>query len=604
MTGRARLARALELIARLPLLGEPELARLIGIDVVDARGLRFELERRGWIEWFIPGTYALSARRLSVVREEALPQLASAFGMEPSELSRHLPVRRHDTLQRMACLEITARTNRFLADLAASPGLPELVELADARSLPLALSARERWWPPGVHGYGCLRAGELWAPFFLAVDRVAAPDEHRRALVAGWAGAAEAIAPRWGAEGLPVVLLVCAGERERAVFEGRLVSIAERGDRRIDVLLTSVQDVEREGPAGVIWRQPGSAAPSSLIERLGWGREPALPRLHLHDAWETASPPQTRPSLREWAPRAATDPAAPALEHAAAVVLATDRDEKRVHELIAQYPLVTARDLAYLAGLPPDAVERRLDWLLQCRVIAIEDDDATESAGPRHCRVTQPGVNLLALRAAAPVKRFGRFSPLIALEPGKPVRHREHLLGVHRVFARLAEDALAAGGRLVQRRNEAASTRRFRHDGRTAWTRPDGSGVVEVEGSCLPFLLEYDRGTLDRGDLAAKLGGYRAYFATEAWRQDFETVPLVLFVCTNDQAERRVAEAVCTAAPGVPVRLTTEWRYECDGRNPAGLLGPIWRDQHHAEPREVFWPRGQHRRAGGAGARA
>lgn len=587
MTDQARLARALELIARLPLLGEPELARLMGIDVVDARGLRFELERRGWIEWFVPGTYGLRPRRLSFVREEALPELARAFGVEPGELARHLPARRHDTLQRIACLEITAWTNRFLADLAASSGVPQL-ELADARSLPLALSVRERWWPPGLEGYGCLRAGDLWAPFFLAFDRVAAPDEHRRALVAGWAGTAEAIARHWGAEGLPVVLLVCAGEREQAVFERRLVSVAERGDRRIDVLLTSVEDVAREGPAGAIWREPGSASRGSLIERLGWGREPALPRPHLHDAWETASPPQTQPPLREWAPRAASDPAMPALEHAAAVALATDRDEKRMLELIAQYPLVTARDLAYLAGLPLDAVERRLDWLLQCRVVTVEDDDVAGGAIPRHSRVTQQGVHLLALRAAAPVKRFGRFSPVVALEPGKPVRHREHLVGVHRVFARLAEDAQRAGGRLVQRRNEAASTRRFRHEGRTAWVRPDGSGVIEVGECCLPFLLEYDRGTLDGGDFASKLGGYRAYFAAEAWRLDFETVPLVLFVCTDDQAERRVAAAARTSARGVPLLITSEWRFERDPDNPSGLLGAIWRTPTNAGDRRTL----------------
>jgi hypothetical protein len=150
---------------------------------------------------------------------------------------------------------------------------------------------------------------------------------------------------------------------------------------------------------------------------------------------------------------------------------------------------------------------------------------------------------------------------------------------VNRVFERLAQDLQRAGGRLALRRNEAESTRRFRYEGGAAWIRPDGSGLLELDGERLPFLLEYDRGTLDGGDFAAKLGGYQRYFAGEAWRQDFDGAPTLLFVCADDRAEQRVARAVCAAAPDLPVLSTSEWRYEGDPRNPAGLLGPIWRGQ-------------------------
>lgn len=93
----------------------------------------------------------------------------------------------------------------------------------------------------------------------------------------------------------------------------------------------------------------------------------------------------------------------------------------------------------------------------------------------------------------------------------------------------------------------------------------------------MPFLLEYDRGTLDRSDFASKLGGYRAYFAEEAWRRDFEFSPVVLFVCTDDQAEDRVAVAAHAGASGVPLLITSEWRFERSPGNRAGLLGPVWR---------------------------
>lgn len=103
------------------------------------------------------------------------------------------------------------------------------------------------------------------------------------------------------------------------------------------------------------------------------------------------------------------------------------------------------------------------------------------------------------------------------------------------------------------------------------------NGPRRGEGRCLPFLLEYDRGTLDRSAFASKLGGYRAYFAEEAWRRDFEFSPVVLFVCTDDQAEDRVAVAAHAGASGVPLLITSEWRFERSPGNRAGLLGPVWR---------------------------
>ena len=599
MRGReTHLARALEWIARLPLLGEPELACLLGIDIADAPGVRIELERRGWIEWFVPGTYALRPRRLSFVREEAIAELAGALRIAEAELPHHLTARRADMLDRIVRVEITAWVNRFFADLATSPGVRQM-ELADARSLPLALSARERWWPPGVEGYGCLRAGELWAPFFVAWDRVAAPDEHRRKRVASWASAAAAVAARWGAEGLPVLLLVCAGERGQEVWERALRSSAERaGERPFDVLLTSTGNVAPEGAAGVVWSDPVSGRSGPLVERLGWGTVPTVRRWRLPDDAVARMPPQTIPALRQWAPHAAPNSRTAVTERTGAVAMTTDRDQKRLLEWIGHHPLLTSTELATLVGVPEVAVERRLDWLLLCGVVRVDANAPSGEASAERFVLTRIGLRVLATRDAVPVARYGRFAGVRAFDAGTPedggqsrVRHREHLLGVNRVFAQLAVDALRVGGRLAIRRNEAESTRRFRHDGGTAWIRPDGSGLLELDGERLPFLLEYDRGTLDGGDFAAKLGGYRRYFAAEAWRQDFDAVPAVLFACVDDRAEQRVSVAGRAAVPDLPLLITSEWRYERDTRNPAGLLGPIWRETGTGSARRKVWPR-------------
>lgn len=324
----------------------------------------------------------------------------------------------------------------------------------------------------------------------------------------------------------------------------------------------------------------------------------ALALLGVTDDAVARMPPRTTPALRQWAPHAAPNSRTPVTERTGAVAMTTDRDQKRLLEWIGHHPLLTSTELATLVGVPEVAVERRLDWLLLCGVVRVDANAPSGEASAERFVLTRIGLRVLATRDAVPVARYGRFAGVRAFDAGTPedggqsrVRHREHLLGVNRVFARLAVDARREGGRLAIRRNEAESTRRFRHDGGTAWVRPDGSGLLELHGERLPFLLEYDRGTLDGGDFAAKLGGYRRYFATEAWRQDFEAVPAVLFVCVDDRAEQRVSVAGRAAAPDLPLLITSEWRYERDTRNPAGLLGPIWRETGTGSVSRKEWPR-------------
>ena len=236
-----------------------------------------------------------------------------------------------------------------------------------------------------------------------------------------------------------------------------------------------------------------------------------------------------------------------------------------------------------------------MERLLGCAVVRVYDAAAPADLAARHLLLTPLGLRLLARRDAVPPARYARFAGISAPHPGPGTRptpraaigiihHRKHVLGVNRVMARFARDAQRGGGRLAVCRNEAQSTRRFRHNDRAAWIRPDGSGVVELDGRQLPFLLEYDRGTLDSGDFAAKFGGYRRYFAAEAWRYDFAAEPVLLFVCADDRAEEHVAGAVRRAdhesAARFPLLLCSEWRFAADSRNPAGLLGPVWRSPY------------------------
>ena len=577
MSARAsRLDRALEWVARLPLLGEAELALLLGAPEREARALRLELERLGWTEWLVPGEPGLPGERLSCVREAALPELARRLGVAEGELPAHVPVRRADVLDRIVRVGTAAGVNRFLAELAADPGVPG-VELEDARSLPLDLPRRERWWPAGVDGYGCLRAGSLRAPFFVAWDRGAAPDEHRRLRARGWAGPAPAAGGSWGREGMPPVLVVPAGRRAAPAWERAASSAADPPPAGPPGILIASGEGAADGPAGATWLDPLSGRGGPLLDQLGWGDAPPLRHVRVEEgAGHPVARAATAP-LRRCAAAEATAPGTPAAGRLAALAMATDADEKRMLEFVGRWPLITAGQLAGLAALPYAAVERRLQGLRRLGAVRVDcEAQPGEPVGAGELLLLTPlGLRLLARRDGVPVRRYARLAGVSAPHAGAagtepppgatpPLRHHAHQLGLNRAAAWLASEARAAGGRLASCRNEAESTRRFRHGDGASWVRPDASGVLVLGGRALPFLLEYDRGTLDSGDFRAKLAGYGRYYAGEAWRHDHDEAPGLLFVCSDPGAEARVERAVRLALAGsgtpLPVVLMTEKR--------------------------------------------
>lgn len=84
--------------------------------------------------------------------------------------------------------------------------------------------------------------------------------------------------------------------------------------------------------------------------------------------------------------------------------------------------------------------------------------------------------------------------------------------------------------------------------------------VCYSEAEPRPFLLEYDRGTLDAGDYRAKFAGYRRYFAAREWQRHFDSEPVLLFVCVDGRAERRVTHAAHESRLDLPLSTTVEWR--------------------------------------------
>jgi hypothetical protein len=368
-----RPARTLEWIARLPLCGEPELAGLLGADPIDVRHLVHELATRGWVESMVPGSPELELRRLSLVRDEAVPALAAALDLAPADVPRRAPVRLKDVLNRVSRVEITAGVNGFLANLASSLRRSGIAELVDARSLPLAAPVGERWWLPTIEGYGCLRAGNLWAPFLVAWDRAGASDLYRRRRVAAWSTALATTARDWSADGLPPILVVCPSLRELRVWEQALLRRTDNGaPDQIEGLLTTRDELKAHGPCGGVWRTPDADRAVSLVERLGWGEAPALLPLELPDELDglPEQPTRNAPPIREWASRQVTANASAQLwQQVAVLALATGADEQRLMEWVARHPLVSAAELSALLNESEPLIERRLDWLARCGAV-------------------------------------------------------------------------------------------------------------------------------------------------------------------------------------------------------------------------------------------
>lgn len=357
-------------LARLPLCGEQELAGLLGFHEHDARRLTYELSRRGWVESVEPCSPELELRRRYIIRVCAVPLLSRVIAS--AGVAGHFPVRLQDVVRRLGRPEITTGVNRLVSDLAGALRKFHLAELADARSLPLSCPPHERWWLPGVDGYACLRAGQLWAPFFIVWDRASAPDTHRRARVAAWSRACAGVGQHWSADGLPLVLVVCPSSREEGIWEHALAKQQATSDAPAPSMLVTTREALRaRGVGGATWRLADHPVAAPLVELLGWGTEPAIVAPRVPEGQVAAATlASAGPTIRQWAVEQAVSPlGSHQKQRAAALALVAGIDEQLLIEWVARHPLLSASELAALTNQPALLVARRLEWVMRCHAI-------------------------------------------------------------------------------------------------------------------------------------------------------------------------------------------------------------------------------------------
>lgn len=588
MTRVADEARTLEVllwIASLPFVEDVTLAQILDIPVDDVRTFRRRLADRGLVERVAATGLTPEASRVTCVRAAAVRVLARAAGLSEEELCRRLPVQRADLESRLPRTGIEARLYQLVGMIAAHLRTIDGAVVAEARSLPIVGARGERWWPRLADVYLQLAHDGAHAALFLAWDSAGAPDLHRRARARAWLSEVEA-------EGDPAtqVLVVCPGDREMRVWADAL----QRGGRRdggatAEVLLTTVAALSDEGVGADVWRVAGADATWAFLDRLEW-RDDLSCSVVLADLAPAVIDEQLD-QRQEGISRRAVSPARASLRsELARLALTLDVRSRELVDWTARHPWLSAHELAVLTDSTPAAVLRGLERAAAAGVVR------SRSAGaPPEVLwvVTGRGMRWLAASEGVPFKRY-RLNAAVSEPPDDPDDPRlpllprafEHERGANRAFVRFAVEARRAGGLLVDWRNEAEATHVFVHEGRR-WIRPDGAGTFERDGTLLPFHLEYDRGTLARGDLLSKLEGYRHYYAAEVWRDWFDEEPLLLVVCSDDRARRRMRAAL-PESYRLPILMTSDWQLHDRRARPFGAIWDRCAARHDLTEHRLF----------------
>lgn len=567
----------LQWLARLPFLAVDDLALLTGQPGPDLEGVLREMKQYGLVEALTPSSPELDGAAVHILTEPTRRWLAATLD---EAAGRTLPLAWRDIVHRLARIEATVALNVFAAGLVASLHRATDREVADLHALPTR-RPQDGWWPPGVQGYGCIRAAAGAAPFFVAVDRAGAPAAHRAALVAGWYRFRESGQP-WGNE-IPPILVLCPGRTREDDWVRAVIASAERRDAGpLRVLLAGAA----AGAGAHPWRRADGASRAALMEWLPVRHTEhlSLPSARMPNLLPVVSSAERQP-LQRWAREVATGARkGTTLERAAAVALTTSTVEKAAIDCLGRHPLLSEAELAAVLQRDPRMVGRAVERIAALGLVGQVERPGNQR---RYC-LSSAALYALAVRDGVPVRRYARHSPVTVLPAGAGERtptllqQYDHTVGANSFFIAWL-DSTAGGPRLLSWLSAAESAIRFESGGRRRWLRPDGAGKLRVGDEAFPFLLEWDRGTERVAVLGTKFTRYAEYYRTcHAGGADS---PTLLFVTTTPQREELVWGMATLVLGQAAACLRTSTASLLERLGP---LGAIWRTrtQHSRAP----WP--------------
>ena len=379
---------------------------------------------------------------------------------------------------------------------------------------------------------------------------------------------------------LPSAVLLLAPDEIRLRHARRLMAGAPA---TAFLALALERDAASAGPDAPIWRLPSGSVVLDLRTALAHAR----PR----GAW-----PQEEPLARASLPEDLTADAPERVVPGHLLPALLKPAEKRVLDVLADWPWVTPAHLGALLGVERSMLSRTLARLA---ALGLAVSPAVE--GSRRLALADPGLALLARRDRAAVGAARRrWSPAL-LDPKASLtwrnvsgrrsrqllRNLEHTQAVHWFAAVLARQARSKGCEIVQIDPPRRAARFFRHGDRLHSVHPDAFGILRKDGRTWPFFLEWERRAVRPVTMADRIAPYLRYFATARPIDDHGSQPALLIVFDDELAAIHflpvAQQEMNSARVSVPLWVSHRRLLE-----KAGPLGPAWRTPGQSGPGYAF----------------
>ena len=269
--------------------------------------------------------------------------------------------------------------------------------------------------------------------------------------------------------------------------------------------------------------------------------------------------------------------------------------EKRVLDLLADWPWISQRDLAGLLAVSETRISRAVASLAG-QGLAIR----LPAAGGR-LALTDQGLAFLARRDRASVgaaRKRWNVSPIVESEPlhwrnvsgGRSrqlLRNLDHTAAVHGFLAALVRQSRALGWEAAQLDPPHRASRHFRHQGSPRSIHPDAFGILRRGPDAWAFFLEWERRAVRPVTMTARLAPYLRYYASHRPTDDHGIRPAVLVVFDADIAAGQflalAQRELERAGVRVPLRVSHREAIET-----LGPLGRVWRTSGDWEPATLF----------------
>ena len=537
MNSKSHELEMLRLLASMPFLDRLGMAQVSALSRSVVYETVVDMERAGLLASAPHATELTSPSRRYCLTAEGVNELARLADVAVEELLRCRPVSRQWRRILVDRLDALAVIHRLAATIA---GVRLPLRLRLYRALPLeAALALPEGRTLGVVRYGTSADATAFAKRL-------------------W---------RLGQGPLPGVVLVVVPDRVRLRRAQRL--LARNG---VNALVALESEVVRADSDARAWRTLHGEASLNLgyvLERLRPGGR--IPE----------EKPPNKPSL----PGNLSED----LRRAPAVLMRPA--EKRVLDLLADWPWLSQKDLAAILGVSETRASRAVAPLVERGLAARQ-----RIAGGR-LSLTDLGLAGLARRdrsSVALARRRWSVSPgntrnadgwrsVSGRRSRQLLRNLEHTAAVHGFLAALSRSARELGWEVVQLDPPHRAARHFQYQGAIRAVHADAFGLLRHGPETWPFFLEWERRAVRPSTMTRRLAPYLRYYSTQGPADDHGTAPAVLVVFDDPIAATHflfLAEREIPAAD-VHLPLLVAHRQELEDRGP---LGWAWRAPGRWEP--------------------